>query len=64
MDSGYRKRLTFTTDSAQVVVEGFFCGGVLMTVDGVPQPALFDSPDLRNAIDAVLGPLPSTPPSG
>lgn len=64
MDVGYRKRLTFTTDSAQVVVDGFFCGGALMTVDGVRQPALFDSLDLRNAIDAVLGPLPSTPPSG
>lgn len=63
-DFGYRKRLTFTTDSAQVVVDGFFCGGVLMTVDGVRQPALLSSLDLTNAIDAVLGPLPSTPPSG
>lgn len=58
-DSGQRERLTFTAlGGGAVVVDGFFCGTVFMTVAGTLQPPLSLTGELQQAVDAALGPLP------
>ncbi len=55
MDSGRRRRIEFTTTRGTAVAEGFSCGSVTLTLDGVPQPPLLDAPDLDAAVEAALG---------
>lgn len=57
--TGQRTTLTFTTVHGTAVVDGFFCGSVVLTVGGRRQPALRLSDDLARAVAAALGTAPS-----
>ena len=60
LDTGFRITMTFVTDHGTLVfTENRSCGDVAATLDGRPQPVLFDTAVLRRTLRQDLG-LPST----